>query len=175
MRAHAAPTKQCVTRLQREHKKLQEEKEPLVTAAPNPNDITQWYYLVEGPEGTPYEGGRYLGQLKFPPDYPFKPPSIQMLTPNGRFETGKDICLSNSSFHPEQWSPMWGVGTILTGLVSFFVTDEVTSGSIQESDEVRRDLARKSRRYNVEKLTYAYRNVMRESFEADAKVVKEAE
>ncbi len=42
------------------------------------------YYVVRGPESTPYEGGFYLGRLVFPREFPFKPPSIYMLTPNGR-------------------------------------------------------------------------------------------
>lgn len=42
------------------------------------------YYVVRGPENTPYEGGYYLGRLVFPREFPFKPPSIYMLTPNGR-------------------------------------------------------------------------------------------
>ena len=33
--------------------------------------------------------GRYHGKIVFPNEYPFKPPSIFMLTPNGRFETGR--------------------------------------------------------------------------------------
>jgi ubiquitin-conjugating enzyme E2 J1 len=38
-----------------------------------------------------------------PLDYPFKPPNIVFLTPNGRFEAGKKICLSISAYHPEEW------------------------------------------------------------------------
>ena len=36
-------------------------------------------------------------------DYPFKPPSLLMVTPSGRFETGVRLCLSMSDFHPETW------------------------------------------------------------------------
>lgn len=35
---------------------------------------------------TPLLRGRYHGRLLMPADYPFKPPTIMMLTPNGRFE-----------------------------------------------------------------------------------------
>ena len=28
--------------------------------------------------------------------------------PNGRFELNKKICLSISSYHPENWKPTWG-------------------------------------------------------------------
>ena len=36
-----------------------------------------------------------------------------MLTPSGRFEVNKKICLSISSFHPETWQPSWGIRTAL--------------------------------------------------------------
>lgn len=33
-----------------------------------------------------YSGGYYHGKLIFPREFPFKPPSIYMITPNGRFK-----------------------------------------------------------------------------------------
>lgn len=77
--------------------------------------------MVCGPENTPYEGGFYHGKLVFPREFPFKPPSIYMITPNGRFKTNKKLCLSISDFHPDTWNPAWSVSTILTGLLSFMV------------------------------------------------------
>ncbi len=71
---------------------------------------------------TPFpSGGFYLGKLVFPKDYPFKPPRIMMITPNGRFQTNTRLCLSISDFHPDTWNPAWSVATILTGLLSFMV------------------------------------------------------
>lgn len=43
---------------------------------------------------------RFLPLAQLPSDYPFKPPEVYMLTPSGRFEVNKKICLSISSFHP---------------------------------------------------------------------------
>lgn len=71
---------------------------------------------VPGAKGSPYEGGYYHGKLKFPPEYPLKPPSIMMITPSGRFKPNTRLCLSMSDFHPESWNPMWSVSTILMGL-----------------------------------------------------------
>ena len=68
-----------------------------------------------------FSGGFYHGKLIFPQDYPFKPPRILMLTPNGRFQTNTRLCLSISDFHPDTWNPAWSVATILTGLLSFMV------------------------------------------------------
>ena len=50
-----------------------------------------------------YLGGTYHGKLIFPSNYPFSPPSILMLTPNGRFSTNTRLCLSMSDYHPETW------------------------------------------------------------------------
>ncbi len=65
------------------------------------------------------QGGIYHGRILLPPEYPFKPPSFIMLSPNGRFETGVKICLSISSHHPEHWQPSWSVRTALTALIAF--------------------------------------------------------
>lgn len=41
---------------------------------------------MRGPDGTEYEGGIYHFRIQLPSEYPFRPPSIMLLTPNGRFE-----------------------------------------------------------------------------------------
>jgi ubiquitin-protein ligase len=44
-----------------------------------------WRYMIFGLTESDYEGGYYVGTLSFPAEYPLKPPSIMMHTPNGRF------------------------------------------------------------------------------------------
>ncbi|KAL4585292.1 hypothetical protein LXL04_009908 [Taraxacum kok-saghyz] len=58
--------------------------------------------VSEGSQGTPFAGGYYYGKIKFPADYPFKHPEITMTTPNGRFITQKEICLSTSDCNPSR-------------------------------------------------------------------------
>ncbi|KAK9231864.1 hypothetical protein WN943_022104 [Citrus x changshan-huyou] len=111
--------KACVKRLQKEYRALCKEPVSHVVARPSPSDILEWHYVLEGSNGTPFAGGYYYGKIKFPPEYPYKPPGILMITPNGRFMTQKKLCLSMSDFHPESWNPMWSVSSILTGLLSF--------------------------------------------------------
>jgi hypothetical protein len=41
--------------------------------------------------GFAVQGGIYHGRILLPSEYPFKPPSFLMLTPNGRFETGVKV------------------------------------------------------------------------------------
>jgi ubiquitin-conjugating enzyme E2 J2 len=87
----------------------------------------------------------------FPSQYPMKPPGIEMITPNGRFEPNKRICMSMSDYHPESWNPAWHTQTILLGLISFMNTDELTTGCIMTSDIQKRKLAKTSVAYNFDK------------------------
>jgi hypothetical protein len=72
-----------------------------------------------------------------------------MLTPSGRFTPNTRLCLSMSDFHPESWSPLWSVASILTGLLSFMVGSEPTTGSVITTDEEKRALAAASVEYNL--------------------------
>jgi hypothetical protein len=83
--------------------------------------------------------------LLFHKDYPFKPPNIVFLTPNGRFQVGKKICLSITGYHPESWRPAWGIRTALTAIISFMLTPgEGSVGAVEWSDEARRIGAKES-------------------------------
>jgi ubiquitin-conjugating enzyme E2 J2 len=125
----------ATARLKQDYARLMKDPVPYVkAAAPLPSNILEWYYVITGPEDTPYFNGVYMGKLVFPRDFPFKPPSIYMITPNGRFKSNQRLCLSISDFHPDTWNPAWSVSTILTGLLSFMVETQPTSGSIETSD-----------------------------------------
>eukprot|EP00605_Chrysophyceae_sp_TOSAG23-4_P002279 GSChrysophyteH1.ASY1.ANO1.2524.1 assembled CDS len=143
--------------LQRLRKELSAlKKKPIegILAEPLESNMLEWHYVLEGHKGSPYEGGHYHGKLIFPQEYPFKPPSIMMTTPNGRFETNTRLCLSMSDFHPEQWNPLWSVGTILCGLYSFMQDDVSTYGSINTSASVKRQYARTSLEHNCKNKTF---------------------
>ncbi|XQJ30408.1 ubiquitin-conjugating enzyme E2, putative [Leishmania guyanensis] len=168
-----APTAQCLKRLQIELRKLNAEEELPFRVGADPQNMLRCYFVVDGPADTPYEGGRYVGLIEIPSDYPFKPPSVQMCTPSGRLKTGMQICLSNSSYHPENWSPMWGLRTILIALVSFFASEEPTTGSMSATAEERRKYAASSRKYNVKRLHAVYKRVLPDAFAADAAFIED--
>uniref|UniRef100_A0AC35UBC1 UBIQUITIN_CONJUGAT_2 domain-containing protein n=1 Tax=Rhabditophanes sp. KR3021 TaxID=114890 RepID=A0AC35UBC1_9BILA len=143
------PTPQAIARLKKDFRQLQKEPIPFLEASPLDSNILEWRYCIHGAPDTPYEGGYYQGKLVFPENYPFKPPSIYMITPNGRFKVNTRLCLSMSDFHPDTWNPCWHVGTIVTGLISFMNDTSQTLGSIKTSLEEKRNLAKKSLLFNI--------------------------
>ncbi|EFX81890.1 ubiquitin-conjugating enzyme E2 J2-like [Daphnia pulex] len=139
----------ATSRLKQDYLRLKKDPIPYVVAEPLPSNILEWHYVVSGPENSPYEGGYYHGKLLFPAEFPFKPPSIYMITPNGRFKPNTRLCLSISDFHPDSWNPAWSVSTILTGLLSFMLEKSPTLGSIETTDHEKRCLAEQSLKFNL--------------------------
>jgi ubiquitin-conjugating enzyme E2 G2 len=75
-------------RLLQEYRALTNNPPEGITAGPvSEDDILHWECLIQGPEGTPFEGGVFPAELRFPKDYPLAPPSMKFLTdiwhPNG--------------------------------------------------------------------------------------------
>ena len=80
-----------------------------------------------------------------PPSYPLRPPSFRFLTPSGRFETNREICLSISGHHEETWQPAWGIRTALVALRTFMETDvKGQLGGLEAGEAVRRQMAAES-------------------------------
>lgn len=44
------------------------------------DDLTHLEGQFEGPPDTPYEGGKFLVDVKIPTDYPFRPPQMKFKT-----------------------------------------------------------------------------------------------
>ncbi|XP_026760774.1 ubiquitin-conjugating enzyme E2 J1-like [Galleria mellonella] len=133
-----------VKRLMREAMELAEATEEYC-ARPLEDNLFEWHFTVQGPKGTDFEGGVYHGRILLPKEYPMHPPHIILLTPNGRFEVNKKICLSISGHHPETWQPSWSIRTALLALIAFMPTPaEGTIGSLDYTPAERKILAKKS-------------------------------
>lgn len=134
-----------IRRIQRELKEINESPSRHWMAAPVADDLFEWMFAVRGPPGTDFEGGIYAGRLALPVNYPLAPPSITMLTPNGRWEVGKKICLSNTNYHAELWQPAWGIRTMMEALRSHFpVPGDGAIGAIDLPSDLRKRLAKES-------------------------------
>ncbi|RMZ55113.1 hypothetical protein APUTEX25_005391 [Auxenochlorella protothecoides] len=146
-------SKSCATRLQKEYKAI----------------VREWHFVLQGQDE--FKGGVYHGKITFPSSYPYKPPSILMFTPNGRhaglgignghgklckrsFATNTKLCMSMTDFHPESWNPMWSVGTILTGLLSFMYDSANSTGVVTSTPAEKAALAAQSLAFNVRSPTF---------------------
>ncbi|XP_008223347.1 PREDICTED: ubiquitin-conjugating enzyme E2 32 [Prunus mume] len=136
----------AVKRILQEVKEMQSNPSDDFMSLPLEENIFDWQFAIRGPSETEFEGGIYHGRIQLPAEYPFKPPSFMLLTPNGRFETQTKICLSISNHHPEHWQPSWSVRTALVALIAFMPTNPNGAlGSVEYKKEERRSLAIKSR------------------------------
>ncbi|CAG8497398.1 24244_t:CDS:10 [Cetraspora pellucida] len=164
----------AVKRLLQEARELQQDNCCDYTAQPLEDNLFEWHFVIRGPDGTEFEGGRYHGRILLPSEYPFKPPNLMLSTPNGRFELNKKICLSITGYHPEYWLPAWGTNGAI--------------GGIDYTEAERRLLARKSHNWicytcgisNIDKLPDDKSNTHQSSHTSsedslDSKVSKENE
>lgn len=93
-------------------------------------DILKGYALIIGPEDTPYYGGFYFFELKYPFDYPHTPPKVTYCT-NGNdvrfnpnlYKCGK-VCVSLlNTWRGEQWTSCQTISTVLLTLCTLLCKD----------------------------------------------------
>ncbi|KAK4460696.1 ubiquitin-conjugating enzyme E2 J1 [Cladorrhinum samala] len=135
-----------IKRILRESQELSNSPSPDLHAVPLESNLFEWHFTLRGPPNSAFASGIYHGRIVLPPTYPLRPPSFRFLTPSGRFEVNREICLSISGHHEETWQPAWGVRTALVALRSFMETDvKGQLGGLESNDQVRRRLADESR------------------------------
>lgn len=93
-------------------------------------DILKGYALIIGPKETPYSGGNYFFEFKFPQDYPHSPPTINYCTngDNIRFNpnlyTNGKVCISIlNTWRGEQWTSCQTISTVLLTLCSLLCNE----------------------------------------------------
>jgi len=92
------------------------------------DNILEWTFILFGPHGSPYEGGVYTGEIKFPSNFPFSPPVVRftckLFHPNV-YPDG-NICISIlhegiDEFGYEhdslRWNPIQQVRTIFKSII----------------------------------------------------------
>ena len=105
-------------RIQKELKELENDGMPSFSAGPiNRSDLYHWQGSIMGPQDSPYYGGVFFLDIRFPNDYPFKPPKLTFKTriyhPN--INSNGSICLD---ILKDQWSPALTISKVLLSLLS---------------------------------------------------------
>ena len=104
-------------RINKELKDLNSEVFENISTGPVDNDIYHWNATIMGPSDSPYAGGVFFVDIRFPHDYPFKPPKLTFTTkiyhPN--INSNGSICLD---ILKDQWSPALTISKVLLSLVS---------------------------------------------------------
>lgn len=65
-----------VRRLKRELNEITRDPPSLCSASLINDDLYKWIATIDGPPGSPYEGGIFKLEMCFQDGYPFKPPTV---------------------------------------------------------------------------------------------------
>jgi len=131
---------------------------------PDTNNILELHFSVRGPSPGPFAGGLYHGRILMDPDFPYKPPHVQLMTKSGRFDTFHNICFSYTAFHPETWAAAGCMKNLIIGLQSLFEAyDEHAVGLIFKPDLKKcKELAAESRSYYCEACKRSHKDILAE-------------
>jgi ubiquitin-conjugating enzyme E2 J2 len=115
------------------------------------------YYFLIRLDAQPYENGYYIGKIIVPSDYPKNPGDFYLLTPNGRFMTNNKICMSNTSYHKDQWAAAgWNIERMVQGIISMFYNLEehgISFITTEESEKLKlRDESIAYNKFHLEKI-----------------------
>lgn len=119
-------------------------------------NLYEWQIFMDGPEGSPYQDGKFQIKLVLPTEYPFKPPTVSFATkiyhPNVTNDEKGSMCLG--MLRPDEWKPSSKIAAVLQfarQLLAEPMPDDAIEGRIAEQyksdrkhfDEVAREWTRK--------------------------------
>jgi len=121
-----------IRRIANELRKLTATPAEGIKVIPNECDITDIQALIEGPAGTPYEGGTFRVKLKLGPEFPQAPPKAFFLTKIFHPNVGKhgEICVNTLK---KDWKEDLGVEHILLTIKCLLIAPNPESSLNEEA------------------------------------------
>ncbi|KAL7714458.1 Ubiquitin-conjugating enzyme family protein [Entamoeba marina] len=128
-------------RITGEFAKLQKMKEDWFKVSTYGDDVYKWKVIVDGPAGTPYEGGKFELKIELPKEYPHKPPALyvqtKVYTPIVNPDD-KTICapILQSDNKPGNWAPtnsVYDVILVFRTMLGEMNTDHVSDAEIAQT------------------------------------------
>lgn len=111
-------------RLLKERAKLEKDPLPFINEiALVQEDMFKWDCEIQGPDGSPYAGGKFVLRIEFPSQYPFKAPNLRFMTtiyhPSVKLDSG-DVCVDVMG----PWGPTLNAKHCLTVVYSMMKSPE---------------------------------------------------
>ena len=107
----------ALARIKNELKNLQQDPPMSCSAAPIDDDYYHWTATIFGPSDSPYQGGVFELDIRFPIEYPFKPPKVVFQTKiyHQNINNVGIICLD---ILKDKWSPALTITKVLLSICS---------------------------------------------------------
>ncbi|KAI6179449.1 Ubiquitin-conjugating enzyme E2 E1-like protein [Aphelenchoides besseyi] len=100
-------------------------------AVPRDDDVLEWSVVIEGPEGSLYEGGTFFAEFSFNDNYPFEAPKITFLTRIYHCNID-NYGRINLDFTPTNWNPCSNVSDVLKSIVKLLIQCNPKNGLVRE-------------------------------------------
>ncbi|KAL2343322.1 hypothetical protein Fmac_004607 [Flemingia macrophylla] len=116
-------------RIQREMVELNNDPPPHCSAGPKGDNLYHWIATIIGTPGTPYQGGIFFLEIKFPSDYPFMPPRVVFKTRIYHCNVDSEGLVSMGILK-DDWSPALTITKVLLAVRSILTNPDPYNNAV---------------------------------------------